>query len=92
MQRAIVFARGAMIMPADILAPERESIAAAANPPANGFREARAQAIEAFERRYLIDTLKQYNGNITQSARYALQDRRAFGRLVKRHGIDRSSY
>ena len=43
------------------------------------------------ERRYLIDTLRQHNGNITQSARYALQDRRAFGRLVKRYGIDRNS-
>jgi DNA-binding NtrC family response regulator len=91
MQRAIVFARGPQIMPADILPPSTDSSTVEAIQPANGFRQARAQAIEAFERRYLIDALKQHNGNITQSARYALQDRRAFGRLVKRHGIDRNS-
>ena len=91
MQRATVFARGPQIMPADILPPGTESASLEADLPVCGFRQARALAIEAFERRYLIDALKQHNGNITRSARYALQDRRAFGRLVKRYGIDRNS-
>ena len=56
------------------------------------FRQARARAIEAFERQYIIELLRQYKGNITQAAHYAGKDRRAFGRLVKRYNIDRSAY
>ena len=46
-------------------------------------------ALEAFERRYVEDLLHKHHGNVTRSAREAKQDRRAFGRLVKRHHIDR---
>lgn len=93
MQRAVVFAHSSEIQPADVRPQETESLPAndSGNAAPDGFRQARARAIEEFERNYLLDTLRRHNGNITQSARYALQDRRAFGRLVKRYGIDRSS-
>jgi Bacterial regulatory protein, Fis family len=55
------------------------------------FRAVRARAIEAFEREYVIDLLRAHQGNITQAARTAGQDRRAFGRLVKRHNIRREA-
>jgi DNA-binding NtrC family response regulator len=92
MHRAVVFAQGPEILPADIMPPGAES-PGIADPAghSDGFRQARERAIEAFERCYVVDALKRHNGNITQSARYAHQDRRAFGRLVKRYGIDRNS-
>jgi two-component system response regulator GlrR len=52
------------------------------------FGEARSQVIESFERKYLIDVLARHNGNITQAAREAGKERRAFGRLVKKYSID----
>jgi two-component system, NtrC family, response regulator GlrR len=54
-----------------------------------GFRAARARALEAFERSYVAQLLRAHNGNVTQSAREAQTDRRAFGRLMKRYRIDR---
>lgn len=91
MQRAFVFAQGAQVLPAHIAPPETRPAKVLHEPDDGGFRRARARAIEAFERHYLLETLRQHNGNITQAARYAQQDRRAFGRLVKRHKIDRTS-
>jgi DNA-binding NtrC family response regulator len=91
MQRAVVFAQGSQIQPADIASPDATRTPDENSPAAAGFRQARARAIEAFERSYVIDALRRNKGNITQSARYAHQDRRAFGRLVKRYGIDRNS-
>ncbi len=91
MQRAFVFAQGAQVLPAHIAPPETRGTEVLDEPDDCGFRRARARAIEVFERHYLLETLRQHNGNITQAARYAQQDRRAFGRLVKRHKIDRTS-
>ncbi len=92
MHRAVVFAQGPEILPADVMPPGAESPGIVDQAQhSDGFRQARERAIEAFERCYVVDALKRHKGNITQSARYARQDRRAFGRLVKRYGIDRNS-
>lgn len=89
-QRAFVAADGREILPGHVQAQTATSPAAAAAEAAAavGFRAARARAIAAFERQFLSDTLRAHQGNITQAARAAQQDRRAFGRLVKRHKID----
>jgi DNA-binding NtrC family response regulator len=86
-QRAFVFAPGAQLLRSHIVSAQG-GVAAAAEPRV-GYRAARERALRAFERQYIIEMLTQHNGNITQAARGAGQDRRAFGRLVKRHGIDR---
>jgi len=92
MHRAVVFAEGPEIVPADVMPADAESCEKGGQMlRLDGFRQARARAIEAFERSYVVETLRLYKGNITQSARFARQDRRAFGRLVKRYGIDRNS-
>jgi DNA-binding NtrC family response regulator len=54
-----------------------------------GFRAARARAVASFERSYVANLLREHHGNVTQSAREAQTDRRAFGRLMKRYRIDR---
>ncbi|MFC1475879.1 sigma-54 dependent transcriptional regulator [Candidatus Zixiibacteriota bacterium] len=52
------------------------------------FKVARVQAIERFERVYVEEVLLKHNGNITKAARAAGKERRAFGRLVKKYGIN----
>ena len=55
------------------------------------FREAKAHALSSFERAFLERALERHAGNITQAAREAHQDRRALGRLLKKHGLGRQS-
>jgi DNA-binding NtrC family response regulator len=86
--RAFVFAKGAQILPAHIQAP---ATAESASRSPECFRAARVRAIESFEMEYVRETLRRHKGNITQAARQAGKDRRAFGRLVKRYHIDRES-
>src|SRR5262249_33493509 len=56
-------------------------------PPPRSFREAKAQALASFERDYASHLLLTCAGNVSRAARAARQDRRAFGRLLKKYGI-----
>ena len=87
-QQAVVFAEGPTIS-ANLLAISDDGVPPSA--VAGGFREARARALEAFERTYVENLLRKHNGNVTRSAREAKKDRRAFGRLMKRYQIDRGT-
>ena len=51
------------------------------------FNSAKAQVIMQFEKRYLSQILKESDGNITLAAKHAGKERRAFGKLLKKHGI-----
>lgn len=51
------------------------------------FKEAKAHAIADFERRYIGEVLRKSDGNITRAARMAGQDRSAFGKMVRKHGL-----
>jgi DNA-binding NtrC family response regulator len=68
--------------------------AAAKGPPpatAASFKLAKAHAIAEFEQRYVLEIMRQSQGNITQAARLAGQDRSAFGKLVRKHSRHTSS-
>ncbi|BDI05920.1 sigma 54-interacting transcriptional regulator [Sphaerotilus microaerophilus] len=52
----------------------------------------RAQLLDAFEARYLRRVLAAAHGNVTQAARLAGKERRLFGRMMKRHGIERADF
>lgn len=78
-------------IPAAHLAVAHADTHAAADAAQGGFREARARAVEAFERAYVENLLRKHHGNVTHSAREAKTDRRAFGRLMKRYRIDRAA-
>jgi len=56
------------------------------------YREARARTLMYFESRYVSSVLGRARGNVTAAAKLAGKERRAFGRLVKKHGIDRSRF
>jgi len=86
-QRASVACDAAQILPCHVTLPQAQSPDAA---PVH-FRAARAAAIAAFERRFVEELLDKHGGNITHAAREARQDRRAFGRLVKKYGLPKAS-
>lgn len=56
------------------------------------FYSAKQRAIETFERSYLSKVLTQAQGNVSEAARLAHKERRALGRLIKKHGIDAAGY
>jgi DNA-binding NtrC family response regulator len=87
MQSAIVLSEGDQILAPHVLLPSD----ARSDGTRGSFREARAKAIEAFERRYIEEILAEVDGNVTRAARIAQKDRRAFGRLIKRHNITRGA-
>jgi DNA-binding NtrC family response regulator len=51
------------------------------------FGAAKARAIEAFERSYLRRALSRSGGNVSAAARNSGKERRAFGKLLKKHGM-----
>ncbi len=60
--------------------PSRES-------PGAPFKQAKGQAIAQFESAYLTELLRVHQGNVTQAARAAGKERRAFGRLIKKYHL-----
>ncbi len=56
------------------------------------YQYAKARAIETFERAYLSQILAAARGNVSAAARLACKERRALGKLLKKHGIDKDSY
>jgi two-component system response regulator GlrR len=56
------------------------------------FKQAKTQAIAAFEKRYLADVLSAARGNVTKAAMLVGKERRAFGRLLKKHDINKSHF
>lgn len=83
-QRVAVLARHPLIDGADI---PLEAPARPASIPET-FREAKARTVTQFEVDYLQSVLAACRGNITQAARAAGKNRRAFWQLVRKHRID----
>ncbi len=87
-QRAIVLTENSTLEAADIELDD----GATAEHAVMSFREAKARAVENFERCYLEQLLAQSDGNISHAARAAQKDRRAFFELLRRHAIDASRF
>ena len=68
-----------------------DAAAAPKKPERVTFREARAQAVEEFERKYISNLLQEHDGNVTRAARAANKERRAFGRMIKKYGIGKAA-
>lgn len=58
----------------------------------SNFRQAKAQAVSAFERAYLMELLSRTGGNIAQAARLCGQERSQLNKLVRKHGLARSQF
>lgn len=55
----------------------------------SSFQDMKTRVIEEFERTYLGELLTAHHGNISKAARAAKKERRAFQRLLHKHGLDR---
>lgn len=53
------------------------------------FNEAKARIITRFEKKYLMWLMQETDGNVTRAARKSGKERRALGKLLKKHGIDK---
>ena len=77
------FARGATALGA---------AAARVDPQLAPYGEARADALDRFERDYLEQLMRRAAGNVTLAARLAGKERRALGKLLKKHGVERGAF
>ena len=55
------------------------------------YRMAKIHAIAEFEHAYLARVIDQARGNVSAAARLAGTERRHFGRLLKKHHLDKPS-
>ncbi len=57
----------------------------------SNFNEAKSTIITQFEKTYLTHLLRATDGNVTLAAKTAGKERRALGKLLKKHGISKDS-
>ena len=99
MQRAVAMASGETLEVEDLDLPENEG-PELAGPTMRlvsrglvsddaSFQAMKTKVIEEFELAYLSELLSSYHGNISKAARAAKKERRAFQRLLRKHGLDR---
>jgi len=56
------------------------------------FSEAKNHEIVKFEQHYLTEALIKARCNVTKAAKLAGKERRAFGKLLKKYGLDKNLY
>jgi len=64
--------------------------ASSSDPLALAFADARAMVLERFERQYLSSVLTRAKGNVTLAASLAGKERRALGKMLKKHSLGRA--
>jgi DNA-binding NtrC family response regulator len=55
--------------------------------PVRAYKEARAEQLAAFERRYLEELMAQYGGDLSEASRRARMDRGYLSSLLRRHRL-----
>jgi two-component system response regulator GlrR len=89
--QAMVVAEGPLITEADVALPAGRSTGTRLD-IARPFRELKQEAIDAFEKAYLTELLREHRGNLARAARAAGMDRKNLWTLVVRHGLDREQF
>ena len=79
-------------VPGETADPEGETERANGDLSSLTFKQAKDLAISRFEKRYLVQVLSASRGNVTKAASMVGKERRAFGRLLKKHDIDKLAY
>ena len=94
-ERAVVLCRGDVVELQHLPGPLRDGsyVANAAVEDFSGldFTAAKKLAVQAFERRYVMQLLARTAGNISEASRRAGLDRSNFRRVLKRHNVDISA-
>ena len=89
--QAMVVAEGPMIDEPDVALPAGR-IAGGRPDITRPFRELKQEVIDAFEKAYLTELLREHRGNLARAARAAGMDRKNLWMLVARHGLDRDQF
>jgi DNA-binding NtrC family response regulator len=89
LQRAVLCSPGAQIPASavDLHSSADAGESAVRQAVGETFSSAKLRAIQSFERDYVKQMMEKHEGNVTQAAREAGKDRRAFGRLAKKYRI-----
>jgi len=86
-ERAVALSEKPIIQSEDLdLSPVKPA------PGRDSFQKAKAECVANFERAYLCELLRTYQGNITHAALAARKDRRALWQLIRKHEIDVNSF
>jgi DNA-binding NtrC family response regulator len=83
-QEVIVLTQTTIIQAADLRIRLPSSLRAAG---VGSMKQAKAKVLDDFEKSYVTELLRTHRGNVTRAAHEAQKDRRAFGRLVKKHRL-----
>jgi two-component system response regulator GlrR len=99
LHRAVAMASGQRLEAQDLDMPEDERpeskgptmtlLSRGVAPMEGSFQEMKEKVIEEFEMAFLSMLLSTHHGNISRAARAAKKERRAFQRLLQKHGLDR---
>ena len=84
LRQVVVMTDAPTIEPEDLpipLHPQRGTL------QATPCKQAKAKVIAQFEQAYITELLRVHQGNVTQAAREAQKERRAFGRLIKKYQL-----
>lgn len=87
MERAVVFSQGPVIRSSDLALPSSEP-----TPHRQSFRAVKSKVIAQFERNYIRELLQTHGGSISEAARAAQKNRRAFWELIRKHNIDAQQF
>ena len=86
-ERAVMLSESDCLAETDILLPANHG-----DEVVESFQESKSRMIAQFERSYLQRLMATYHGNVTQAARAAKKNRRAFWELIRKHNIDLRSF
>jgi DNA-binding NtrC family response regulator len=86
-ERAVIFSKQTVIRSEDLSLPYHEDTRSE-----QSFQETKCRVIAEFERSYIHSLLLAHHGNISQAARTAQKNRRAFWELIRKHQIDVESF
>lgn len=83
-ERAVLMSSSPALLASDIEIESEQPVTTAGT----SFRSAKSRVVRDFERGYLAQMLSACSGNVTQAAKAAKKDRRAFFELMRKHDIE----
>jgi two-component system response regulator GlrR len=86
-ERAVMLTEREQICDSEILLPD-----SAAGVEDESFQAEKARVVTQFERTYIYNLMVTYHGNVSQAARAAKKNRRAFWELIRKHNLDVQSF
>jgi DNA-binding NtrC family response regulator len=90
--RSLHLARSGTIEVEDLGLPGRLPALPVLSGAPRSYKTQKRQLLDAFDSQYLIRVMTEYRGNVSQAAQAAGKERRDFGKLLKRHGLDRRQF